>query len=94
MRSISLRLRCSDQPHSSDNTQSDEANRLRDFVRRAEFMNGRIEGARIAQRADGAALAGLLSHESIGPRIYTMLRRIRERMQKLEQSDSSKQNAA
>lgn len=28
------------------------------------------------------------------PRIYTMLRRIRERMQKLERADSSKQNAA
>ena len=28
------------------------------------------------------------------PRIYTMLRRIRERMQKLEKADSSKQNAA
>ena len=28
------------------------------------------------------------------PRIYTMLRRIRERMQKLEKSESSKQDAA
>jgi hypothetical protein len=28
------------------------------------------------------------------PRIYTMLRRIRERMQKLEKADSSNQNAA
>jgi hypothetical protein len=28
------------------------------------------------------------------PRIYIMLRRIRERMQKLEKSDSSKQKAA
>jgi RimJ/RimL family protein N-acetyltransferase len=50
----------------------EEADRLRDFVRRAEFMNGRIAGARIARRCDGAALAGLLAHESIGPRIYTM----------------------
>lgn len=51
---------------------AEEAERLRAFVRRAEFMNGRIAGARIARPADGAALAGLLSHESIGPRIYTM----------------------
>ena len=50
----------------------EEADRLRGFVRRAEHMNGRIAGARIAQGADAAALAGLLSHESIGPRIYTM----------------------
>lgn len=49
-----------------------EADRLRDFVRRAEFMNGRISGARIARPADAAVLAALLSHESIGPRIYTM----------------------
>lgn len=49
---------------------AEEAARLRNFVRRAELMNGRIAGARVAQRADGAALAGLLSHESIGPRIY------------------------
>lgn len=52
--------------------QAGEAERLRAFVRQAEFMNGRIAGARVAQRQDGAALAGLLSHESIGPRIYTM----------------------
>jgi RimJ/RimL family protein N-acetyltransferase len=45
---------------------------LRDFVRRAELMNGRIEGARVARPEDAAALAGLLVHESIGPRIYTM----------------------
>lgn len=45
---------------------------MRDFVRRAEFMNGRIAGARVALPGDAAALAGLLSHESIGPRIYTM----------------------
>lgn len=49
-----------------------EAQRLRDFVRQAEMMNGRIAGARVARREDAAALAGLLSHESIGPRIYTM----------------------
>lgn len=51
---------------------ADEAGRLRDFTRTAEFMNGRIAGARVARRADAAALAGLLAHESIGPRIYTM----------------------
>lgn len=50
----------------------DEAERLRRFVRQAELMNGRIAGARVARREDGAALAGLLAHESIGPRIYTM----------------------
>lgn len=49
-----------------------EADRLRAFIRRAELMNGRIVGARVARRSDAAALAGLLSHESIGPRIYTM----------------------
>ena len=35
-------------------------------------MKGRIAGARVAQLEDAAALAGLLAHESIGPRIYTM----------------------
>jgi RimJ/RimL family protein N-acetyltransferase len=49
-----------------------EARRLRDFIRQAETMNGRIAGARVARRGDAAALAGLLAHESIGPRIYTM----------------------
>jgi RimJ/RimL family protein N-acetyltransferase len=50
----------------------EEALRLRDFVRRAGPMNGRISGARVAQPEDAAALAEFLSHESIGPRIYTM----------------------
>jgi RimJ/RimL family protein N-acetyltransferase len=50
----------------------EETLRLRDFVRRAELMNGRIAGARLAGPEDAAALAELLSHESIGPRIYTM----------------------
>jgi RimJ/RimL family protein N-acetyltransferase len=50
----------------------DEQLRLRDFVRRAEWMNGRIAGARVARPDDAEALAGLLAHESIGPRIYTM----------------------
>lgn len=50
----------------------EEQRRLRDFVRQAEWMNGRIAGARVARPADAAALAGLLAHESIGPRIYTM----------------------
>jgi RimJ/RimL family protein N-acetyltransferase len=49
-----------------------EAQRLRSFVRQAEMMNGRIAGARVARREDAASLAALLSHESIGPRIYTM----------------------
>lgn len=49
-----------------------EQERLRDFVRRAEWMNGRIAGARVARLEDAEALAGLLAHESIGPRIYTM----------------------
>lgn len=53
-----------------------EAQRLRNFVRRAELMNGRIAGARLARREDASALAGLLSHDSIGPRIYTMPRPI------------------
>ena len=51
---------------------SEEAERLRTFVRQAELMNGRIAGARVARREDAEALAGLLAHESIGPRIYTM----------------------
>lgn len=49
-----------------------EAERLRAFVRSADLMNGRIAGARVARPGDAAALAGLLAHESIGPRIYTM----------------------
>jgi len=51
---------------------NEEAERLRDFVRQAELMNGRIAGARIAHPEDAEALAGLLAHETIGPRIYTM----------------------
>jgi RimJ/RimL family protein N-acetyltransferase len=50
----------------------EEALRLREFVRRAELMNGRIAGARVARPEDAEALAEFLSHESIGPRIYTM----------------------
>jgi RimJ/RimL family protein N-acetyltransferase len=56
----------------------EEAQRLRDLVRHAELMNGRIAGARVAQKEDAAALAGLLSHESIGPKIYTMPNPINE----------------
>jgi RimJ/RimL family protein N-acetyltransferase len=56
----------------------EEQRRLRDFVRQAELMNGRIAGARVARRRDAAALAGLLGHESIGPRIYTMPNPINE----------------
>ncbi len=51
---------------------ADEAERLRDFTRNADLLNGRIAGARVAQREDAAALADLLSDPSIGPRIYTM----------------------
>lgn len=51
---------------------NEEAEHLRDFVRQAELMNGRIAGARIAKPEDAEALAGLLAHETIGPRIYTM----------------------
>jgi RimJ/RimL family protein N-acetyltransferase len=50
----------------------EEALRLREFVRGAELMNGRIAGARVARPEDAEALAEFLSHESIGPRIYTM----------------------
>ena len=49
-----------------------EPERLRLFLRHAELMNGRIAGGRVARREDAEALAGLLAHESIGPRIYTM----------------------
>jgi RimJ/RimL family protein N-acetyltransferase len=49
-----------------------EAQRLRAVIRNAEMMNGRIAGARLARPEDAAALAGLLGHESIGPKIYTM----------------------
>ncbi len=55
-----------------------EADRLRVFIRQAELMNGRIAGARLARKEDAAALAALLSHESIGPRIYTMPNPINE----------------
>lgn len=59
-------------PKTRNCVSEEEARRLRDVVREAELMNGRIAGARVARREDAAALAGLLSHESIGPRIYTM----------------------
>ncbi len=41
-------------------------------------MNGRISGARVTQREDAAALANLLGHDSIGPRIYTTPNSINE----------------
>ena len=50
----------------------EEAQGLRNFIRGAEFMDGRIAGARVARPEDATALAEFLSHESIGPRIYTM----------------------
>lgn len=61
-----------DIPKTRTYVSSEEAERLRDFVRHAELMNGRITGARIAKPEDAEALAGLLAHETIGPRIYTM----------------------
>lgn len=61
-----------DIPKTRQAVPAEEAKRLSDFVRATVFMNGRIEGARVAQRGDASAIAGLLSHESIGPRIYTM----------------------
>ncbi|MDP3739395.1 MAG: GNAT family N-acetyltransferase, partial [Hyphomonadaceae bacterium] len=45
---------------------------MRSLVRQAELMNGRIAGARVARSEDAAALARLLAHETIGPKIYTM----------------------
>lgn len=61
-----------DIPKTKEAVPQAEAQRLRAFVQQAELMNGRIAGTRVARREDGAALAGLLVHESIGPRIYTM----------------------
>ncbi len=59
-------------PKTRTHVPNEEAQRLRAFVKQAELMNGRIVGARVARREDAAALVGLLNHESIGPRIYTM----------------------
>jgi RimJ/RimL family protein N-acetyltransferase len=59
-------------PKTRTRVPNEEAQRLRDFVKQAELMNGRIAGARVARCEDAAALVGLLGHESIGPRIYTM----------------------
>lgn len=61
-----------DIPKTRTYVSDEEAERLRNFVREAELMNGRIAGARIARHEDAEALAGLLAHETIGPRIYTM----------------------
>jgi RimJ/RimL family protein N-acetyltransferase len=50
-----------------------EQARLRSVIRTSEIMGGRwTPDARIAQPGDAAALADLLGHESIGPRIYTL----------------------
>ena len=49
-----------------------EAEHFRSYIRNCDFMHGRIVGARVARPEDAAALAGLLSDPSIGPRIYTM----------------------
>jgi len=59
-------------PKTRTHAPNEEAQRLRAFVKQAELMNGRIVGARVARRDDAAALVGLLNHESIGPKIYTM----------------------
>lgn len=59
-------------PKTRECVPDEEVQRLRSFIRDARLMNGRIAGARVARREDATALAGLLSHESIGPRIYTM----------------------
>ena len=59
-------------PKTRSHVSSAEADRLRALVRHAELMNGRIAGARVARPEDAAALAGLLAHETIGPKIYTM----------------------
>ena len=67
-----------DIPKTRLHVSDEEAKRLRDFIRQAELMNGRIAGARVAQKEDAAALAGLLGHESIGPKIYTMPNPINE----------------
>jgi RimJ/RimL family protein N-acetyltransferase len=61
-----------DIPKTRQAVPAEEAERLRAVVRASEFMNGRIAGARVALPSDAAALAALLCHESIGPRIYTM----------------------
>lgn len=66
----------SEVPKTRARVPGEEAERLRRFVRHAALMNGRIRGARVARPEDAAALAELLSHESIGPRIYTMPDRI------------------
>jgi RimJ/RimL family protein N-acetyltransferase len=68
-----------DIPKTRTRVSNEEAQRLRSFVRQSELMNGRIAGARVARREDAAALAGLLSHESIGPWIYTMPNPINEK---------------
>ena len=59
-------------PKTRECVPEEEAQRLRNVVRHAERMSGRIAGARVAKVEDASALAGLLSHESIGPKIYTM----------------------
>lgn len=50
----------------------EEAERLRCVIRSASLMGGRVPSARVAIPDDAEALADLLRHESIGPKIYTM----------------------
>lgn len=50
----------------------EESERLRSVVRHAERIPGRFGDVRVVMPEDAAALAAFLSHESIGPRIYTL----------------------
>lgn len=61
-----------DVPKTRIETRPEEIERLRGVIRTAERMGGRIPSARVARPHDAGALAALLSHESIGPRIYTL----------------------
>ncbi len=49
-----------------------EQERLRNVVRQAALMGGRIPDARVARPEDAAELADLLADPSIGPRLYTL----------------------
>lgn len=51
---------------------SQEAERLKAVIRQAERIPGRFGDVRVVMPEDAPALAAFLSHESIGPRIYTM----------------------
>jgi RimJ/RimL family protein N-acetyltransferase len=55
---------------------ADEIARLKAVVRTTERIPQRFGEVRVARHSDAPALARLLDHETIGPRIYTMPRRI------------------